>query len=265
MYRLLAIDVDGTMLDSRNRVTERTKAALQSAEKAGACIVVATARPCASICGMISELELKDPYIIAGSGSSVWRLSSGEELVHRSFTPDEVQECVRFSDKYAYDCLAVKHDGSFYCSRGSVSARFYGDMFKTPAIPVDYCSTECRECCKVMLFTEDNPAAAELCIERLRAELGRFGFGKTWRNIIELYPSGISKESALSRAVEILKVPPAEVMAVGDDRVDMGMLNLAGLGVAMGNGDGDLKAAADFITLSNDEDGLAYAIEKFIL
>ena len=73
------------------------------------------------------------------------------------------------------------------------------------------------------------------------------------------------KENAMAEIAKMLSIPLAEVIALGDDRVDMGMIRMAGLGVAMENGDGDLKAAADFVTLSNDEDGVAHVIEKFIL
>lgn len=265
MYRMIATDVDGTLVDSRNRLTDRTAAALRAAEEAGVKIVIASARPYGSIKGLLEGLKLKDPYVIAGSGSSVWQFATGMEKLHLSLTPEQVRECARFAFRHGYECLAVRHDGSFYCSPGSGSAEYYGGVFKTPAYPVDYETVDCHECCKAMIFTRIDPEEIALCLKRAREELSHFSSDKTWRNIVEVYPAGVCKENAMEELAKMLSIPLSEVIAIGDDRVDMGMILKAGLGVAMANGDESLKDAADFVTLSNDEDGVAHMIEKFIL
>lgn len=265
MYRMIATDVDGTLVDSSNRITQRTLSAIHAAEEAGVKIVIASARPYASIKGLLPGLSLKDPYVIAGSGASVWQPAKNDEKLHLALTPEEVRECSRFAARFGYDCLAVRHDGSFYFAPGSQSAGFYRDLFKTPSSPVDFEKEDCTDCCKAMLFTEPDPEEMALCLERLSCEMSHYSYGKTWQNIAELYPAGVCKENAMARIAELLSIPLSEVIAIGDDRVDMGMIQMAGLGVAMANGDEDLKAAADFVTLSNDEDGVARVIEKFIL
>ncbi|MGI6191953.1 MAG: Cof-type HAD-IIB family hydrolase [Christensenellales bacterium] len=265
MYRMIATDVDGTLVDSRNTLTERTANAIRAAEEAGVKIVIASARPYGSIEGLLSRLALKDPYVIAGSGTSIWQSAANKEKIHLSLSAEQVRECARFASRYGYGCLAVKHDGSFYYAPGMGCADYYGGIFKTPSYPVDYETENCTDCCKIMLFTEVDADDIALCLERVKGELSHFSFSKTWRNIVEVYPAGVCKENAMAEIAKMLSIPLAEVIALGDDRVDMGMIRMAGLGVAMENGDGDLKAAADFVTLSNDEDGVAHVIEKFIL
>lgn len=264
MYRMIATDVDGTLVDSNNRITERTLRAIQAAEEAGVTIVIASARPYGSIEGMLSRLSLKDPYVIAGSGASVWQAAKNEERIRLTLTAQQVRECARFASRYGYDCLAVRHDGSFYQSPGSESAEFYRGIFKTPSYPVDYEQEDCTECCKIMLFTAVDPEEMALCLERLSREMDHYSYAKTWQNIVELYPAGVCKENAMAQIAKMLSIPLSEVIAIGDDRVDLGMIQMAGLGVAMNNGDEDLKAAADFVTFSNDEDGVAHVIETFI-
>jgi len=262
---MIATDVDGTLVDSRNRLTGRTAAAIRAAEEAGAKIVIASARPYGSIEGLLSRLSLKDPYVIAGSGSSIWQAATGEEKIHLSLTAEQVRECARFCARYGYECLAVRHDGSFFHAPGSASADYYWGVFKTPAYAVDYEREDCTDCCKVMIFTRIDAGEIAACLARVRSEMGHFSSDKTWRNIVEVYPAGVCKENAMAELARLLSIPLSAVIAIGDDRVDMGMIRMAGLGVAMANGDHALKEAADFVTLSNDEDGVAHVIEKFIL
>ncbi len=218
-----------------------------------------------SIEGLLSVLRLKDPYVIAGSGASVWQAAKNDEKIHISFSIDEVRECARFAARYGYGCLAVSHDGSFYHAPGSLGVEFYVDLFKTPNYPVDFEKEEITDCCKAMVFTELEPGEIELCLERLGKEMSEYSYGKSWTNIVEVSLKGVSKESAMARLADMLSMPLSEVIAIGDEKLDMGMARIAGLGVAMGNGDAEFKAAADYVTLSNDEDGVAHVIEKFIL
>ena len=94
---------------------------------------------------------------------------------------------------------------------------------------------------------------------------GKFFAMKVWLCMLDVYAAGAGKELGMRQIAGRLGIPMEEVIAVGDDVIDQGIVEEAGLGVAMGNADARLKAAADYVAPTNDEDGVADVVERFIL
>lgn len=266
MYKMLVLDLDGTLISSSGRITETDKTAVRAAEGAGVKIVIASARPYPAVAGVLAELALADPYVIAGSGASVWRAADSSKFFGYLMTPKQVRDCVDFALRHGYDCLAVKDDGNYYTREFGASAAFYGEAFGMKGFIVDFEKDDCADCCKVMVFTEPEPEIVSDCMERMTRAFPEYGVSKTWINILEFYPSHeIKKEKAMAHLASLLGVGLSETVAIGDDIVDIGMIRSAGLGVAMANAGEAVKAAADFVTLGNDEGGVAHVIHTRIL
>ncbi|MGI6152085.1 MAG: Cof-type HAD-IIB family hydrolase [Christensenellales bacterium] len=261
MFKMLVLDLDGTLVGNSGRIAETDKAAVRAAEDAGITVVLASARPYAAVAGVLKELALADPYVIAGSGASVWRAAEDFKFFGHLMTPQQVKECAKFALRHGCDCLAVREDGSYYAQEFNASTSFYGDTFRMQGFLVDFERDDCNDCCKVMLFTPPDAEAVSSCMERMKRELPECGVSKTWANILEFYPSHeVSKERAMARLASHLGIDMTETVAIGDDLVDIGMIRSAGLGIAMANADEAVKAAADFVTRSNDEGGVAHVV-----
>jgi len=263
---MLVLDLDGTLVSSSGRVTEADRAAVRAAEEAGIAVVLASARPFAAMAGVLRELGLHDPFVIASSGASAWRAATGEKYFGHLMSPRQVRECARFALTQGLDCIAIREDGGYYAKAFDASTAFYGDTFGMRGYLVDFEKDDCPDCCKVMLFTPMDEGFITSCMERMQKEFPDCGVSKTWANILEFYPSkDITKENAMARLAKMLGVALSETVAVGDDLVDIGMIRAAGLGVAMGNADAAVKAAADDVTFSNDEGGVAHVVRTRLL
>lgn len=266
MYKMLVLDLDGTLVSSSGKVAKADRDAVRTAEEAGVAIVLASARPFAAMSGVLRELGLSNPYVIAGSGASAWRARDSAKYFGYLMTTKQVRACARFAESEGLSFIAIREDGGYYAKAFDASTAFYGDTFGMRGYLVDFEKDDCPDCCKVMLFTPMDEGFITSCMERMQKEFPDCGVSKTWANILEFYPSkDITKENAMARLAKMLGVDLSETVAVGDDLVDIGMLRAAGLGVAMANAHPAVKAAADFVTLSNDEGGVAHVIHTRLI
>jgi Cof subfamily protein (haloacid dehalogenase superfamily) len=266
MYKMLVLDLDGTLVSGSGTVSEADRAAVKEAEDAGIAVVLASARPYGAVRGVLRELSLSNPYVIAGSGASIWRAADGSKFFGHLMTPQQVRDCVRFARRNNCECLAIREDGGYYATQFNASTAFYGDTFGMKGYLVDFERDDCSDCCKVMLLTEPDAEVVSCCLARMREEFPEYGVSKTWVNILEFYPNHeVTKENAMERLASHLGIALSETVAIGDDLVDIGMIRAAGLGVAMANADEAVKRAADFVTLSNDEGGVAHVIRTRLL
>lgn len=265
MYRLLAIDLDGTLLTPlpHKHITPRTYKALRQAVDAGMVIVIATGQTLAVLQNVCAKLSLSAPQIIE-NGAIIADIHSGA-IFHEQFIPPALilpaLDALRTLGLYrAYHTLH-----RVYVDKDTPRARSW---YRPPVAPVieveDVASLYPLSCIKVAGIGEENR------LREKRRELERIFVGKLYVaqssfDIIELLHPEVSKGKALSVIAKDLHIKPEEIAAFGDNHNDIGMLQLAGLGVAMGNAPEEVKMIADYVTLSNAEDGVAVVIEDLIL
>jgi len=263
MYRLLAIDLDGTLLTPQKLITPRTHNLLCQVSKAGVAIVIATGQTAQVLRHVCAELPLAAPQIIE-NGAIVLDIRSGT-LLHEKLIPREyilpVLERLRSLDLYR----AYHTHERVYVDRDTPRARHW---YRPPVPPVvemeDVASLYPKICIKIAGIGE-----AETLRDR-RRELERIFAGKLYVtqssfDIVEFLHPAVSKGHALEIIAADLGIAAEEVVAIGDNHNDIGMMRFAGLGVAMGNADEEVKAAADYVTLSNAEEGVVAVIEGLIL
>ncbi len=263
MYRLLAIDLDGTLLTPQKIITPRTYQALRQAISAGVTIVIATGQTLSVLQNVCADLPLSAPQIIE-NGAIIADIHSGDILHERLIPPEHIlpvlDELRNFGLYRAYHTLH-----RVYVDRNTPRAR---NWYRPPVLPAveveDVASLYPLSCIKVVGIGEANTLREKRReLERIFAE--QLYVTQSSFDILEFLHPEVSKGNALRIIAADLNIMPEEIVAFGDNHNDIGMLRLAGLGVAMGNAHEEVKAAADYVTRSNAEDGVAVVIEEMIL
>lgn len=265
MYKLIAIDCDGTLLNSKREITERTVNAIKMARDSGIKIVLASARPSYRLKQFLEPLGLlsSDQYLISFNGGLVCNNTYDEILFSKSIPTDEVLELIKFGHHfetkvfiYAQDCIYSDVDEKTY-QRNNPDVNFKVvdfndlDFSKIPIYKAVYLNS-----------AEDT--------KRIRASLpyeflSNFETSSSVPQYIEFVNKGITKSHALECIGDKLGIKASEMVAFGDQENDLAMLQYVGYSVAMGNATDEVKKQVDYVTASNDEDGVALVIEKIIL
>lgn len=266
-YRVLALDIDGTLTNSKKQITERTKRAVSAAAAKGVKIVIASGRPVQGIRAFAKELELekKDGYILSFNGGRLISCRTGE-IIHDMKLPLEyLPEIYELSKKYKVnlmsyegdDLITEEPDDEFL----AIEARINGLGIKKVDNLVEHINFPINKC--LMLGNGDYLAEVE---KKVHAALcDRMDVYRSEPYFLEILPKGVDKAKSLESFLNIIGCRREELMACGDGFNDITMIKYAGLGVAMANAREEVKKCADYITASNDEDGVALAIERFIL
>jgi len=265
MYRLLAIDLDGTLLTPRPHkiITPRTRAALLHAAGAGITIVIATGQTHAVLRQVCAALPLAGPQIIE-NGAVVVDMTSGRILHEQLFPTEYVLPTLAALRDFGLYRAYHTHE-QVYVDRDTPRARkWYRPPLSPPTEVDDVARMYPLPCIKVVGVGE------ERTLPEKRRALERHFQGKLYVtqssfDLLEFLHPAVSKGNALQAIAADLGIPPEEIAAIGDNHNDMDMLTFAGLGVAMGNAPAEVKAIADHITLSNAQEGVAAVIEQLVL
>lgn len=268
MYKFIAIDMDGTLLKQDKTISFKTKEAINKAKGLGVKIVLTSGRPIQGINKYLDELKLIDEedYLISLNGALICKCSN-EEVVSSS-------EALKGKDlKYIYSKVKDLNTYVHALTRNedlvNIESKFSEDEEKRLNIKV--------RAVDFLLDVEDEDEILKVVLEekkeildKITAEIPKELFEKY--NIIRSVPcmlefmkNGCNKAIGVERLAKHLKIKKEEIIAIGDAVNDKEMIEYAGLGVAMGNASEEIKMAADFITKSNEEDGVAYVIDKFII
>jgi Cof subfamily protein (haloacid dehalogenase superfamily) len=272
MFRLLALDIDGTLVNSRDELTDATREAIGRARQAGIGVVLATGRRYSRSLHLVDHLAIDQPLVTA-SGALVKHPHGHRTLFRAEFGPDVLRGLVAHLTAAGYDPVLYSDSFSegfdFYCPRLKVEqpelAEFYrlneGVGREWPGVvenpPPDVFAGFAMGTKTQMMALGKELAAAwpdDLAIHVLRSP--RY---TGW--MCEIAPAGISKWSGIEHVAAAAGIRDEEICAVGDDVNDIPMIRGAGLGVAMGNALDEVKAAADRIAPGHDSDGLVTVVD----
>ncbi|MDR3269115.1 MAG: Cof-type HAD-IIB family hydrolase [Tannerella sp.] len=267
-YKLLALDVDGTLLNGQKKITPRTKAALLKMQHLGVQIVLASGRPTHGLAPLAKELgmDTNGGYLLSYNGGQIINMQTNEPLYEKRIDPEMLPYLERKARAYDFplftyhrDTLLTTHPDN---ERVRKEAELNGMRVKAVtgfAEAVDFAPYKC------MLASEDEEALTGLEAHWKKRLAGSLDVFRSESYFLEIVPQDIDKANTLSWLMETLGIEAQDVIAIGDGVCDVSMIQLAGLGVAMGNAQESVKACADDVTGSNDEDGVATAVEKHIL
>ena len=265
-YKLIAMDLDGTLNNDRKIITEKTKATLMAAQKAGIRLALASARPSPGLFKERDILRLQDHngILMSYNGGRIVDAATGRVLFETSMDLDETKQVLRQLESlpvtpilddgvqfYVTDKNGFKVD--YECRNNNMVCSEVGDLadFLTFAPIEILMSVEPAE------LKDVQKKIAEFLPESLTVV-------QTAAFYLEVIPKVINKGQGIRDICSVLGMDTAEVISFGDAENDIPMLRAAGMGVAMGNAAEPVKQAADMVTLSNNEDGIAAALEQLL-
>jgi HAD-superfamily hydrolase, subfamily IIB len=264
-YKMLVLDLDDTLLDDNHRISSRNKELLAKAQSKGVKVVLASGRPTQAMMQYAHELQLAefDSYLISFNGAVVTSLKNNEILFQKSLTTDEIHSLYDFSVANNVHILT-------YSDKGIISETH------SEYIDVEVNLTDIPHH-KVPSFKTEVTASAVKCIlleepdylkkveTKLKAERTDLSVSRSKPFFLEVMPKGIDKAASIDFLAKKLDIDQREVIAVGNAGNDLTMVKYAGLGVWVDNVSPELRHEADFIVASNNDDGVAEVVERFIL
>lgn len=270
--KMIGLDCDGTLLNNNKELTEYSKEVLLKAIEQGVVVLAATGRPLSGVPKEITELP-GVRYAITTNGARIVDIKEQKVIYEALLSPEKIKEILRVFEKYdAYKDIFC--DGTGYASRKDwerleeyIDTPSAVDYVRKSRMPVDSLDEILAR--KGQLF--DKAQAVFKTIEDKEKALEEVqkieGITATWAYDynIEVNACGVNKGTGLLQLGEMLGIKREEIMACGDGRNDMEMLREAGFGVAVENAIEEVKKAADYITDTNENEGVAKAIAKFVL
>lgn len=271
--KLVAMDLDNTLLDSQKQISKHTKEILEQAIQQGVYIVPATGRIFKAIPEVLRNIK-GVRYALCSNGATVYDQKEDKILYTNHLTKDTTFELFDILEKYHCTHDIYQNGQGYMESRYmeclseeyKVSGHLLNLVHET-RLPVDDLRKHIKEqplgIEKINAFFDDMEEREQARAELIKKNIA--SVSSSLPNNIEINQFGCDKGDGLCHLAKYLGIAMDEVMACGDAGNDTMMIKAAGMGVVMENGQPDVKQVADFITKTNDEDGVAYAIEKFVL
>ena len=269
--RLIAFDLDGTLLRSDKSISPRTMHALHAAQERGVLLVPATGRLYRSLPEALLDEQLSR-YFILVNGAQVYDSLKSRTLLREELTPALAMQMLQFLETRNV-VRGVYIDGLGHMSLSDYEE--IDDVAATPATSAllrrSYCPTDDLEqftasahsVQKIIAFFHD-PSEKQPVLCEIAANFPGYAVSSSLGNNIEINAKYATKGNALRFLCRQLGIYPAQCMAFGDGTNDYSMLRAAGLGVAMGNASEEVQSCADEVTQTNDEDGVAQTIERVL-
>jgi len=268
-YRLLVIDIDGTLIDRYGDISAENKEALALAHNTGVQVSLCTGRSLNSCLGIIKELSL-DNYHIFFDGALVSNPDTGEEIYAQPISPTTARQMVEFARGHdiALDLYSTK---SYFAERENWSTEAHRRFFGIEATISDFNRLWQQERLIKGGLVITSPAEEAVLEDFTKQFAGSLHFSQvrvpTFPDVtfINILAPNVSKGRALEALATHMGISLGEAAAVGDGQNDISLLSAAGLAIAMGNAHEELKKIADHITLNVEEHGLAAAIKRFLV
>lgn len=265
-YKILVLDLDGTLTNAKKEITQHTRDTLIRAQEKGLKIVLASGRPTYGIVPLAEELRLGEfeGYILSYNGGQIIDWKTKELMYENVLDPQIYPYLYECAHRNGFTILSYKNEDIVSEDADNPYVQHEAFLNKMSSITVpsflDVINFPVAKCLIV-----GDPAPLEILEQEMKTALdGKMNVFRSEPFFLELVPNGIDKARSLAVLLEELKMKPEDMIAVGDGFNDLSMIKFAGLGVAMANAQEIVKQGADYITLSNEEDGVAAVVDKFI-
>lgn len=263
-YKLIVLDLDGTLTNSQKVITPRNRETLIRVQEQGVRLVLASGRPTYGIVPLANELRMNEfgGFILSYNGGEIINWETGE-MIYENVLPNDIVP-ILYESARNHHLSILTYDGAEIVTENSkdpyvekeaflnkMAVRETNDFLTDITLPIAKC---------LIVGDADKliPLESELSL-RLQGKINVF---RSEPYFLELVPQGIDKAQSLAVLLKELGIGREEIIAIGDGYNDLSMIKFAGLGIAMGNAQEPVKKAADYITLSNEEDGVAEAIDR---
>ncbi len=264
-YKILALDIDGTLTNSKKEITAPVLAAIRRLQKANIPVLLVSGRPEKGIEHVAYELGFHEygGYVFAYNGGKIVNKKTGEVILNQTLPENMIKPVYDFlkgkdvaiSTYDGYDIVTEKPDNIYVAKEialTKMNVRKVDNLYEAITFPVN----------KFLVCGEPEYLATlvQEMAEKFSPELNIF---RSEPYFIEVVKNGIDKAASLAKLLDIFGMSKDNLVACGDGHNDITMIDYAGMGVAMENACDEVKAVSNFITKSNEEDGVAFAIDTF--
>ncbi len=264
-YKLIALDLDGTLKNSKNIITPKTKEALMKVQKMGVKVVLASGRPTPGLRYDAKELNLEENggFLLSFNGARVYDIKNDCSIYEQILSKEEATSIYHRANEFklvpmtyiGHTIITEKADDQYV----QVESR----ICDIDVLEVENLIDSINEPINKLLLTGDPEYVASVIDEFKEPYGDSLSIYRSAPFFVEVMAKGIDKAASLDRLVQYLGISREEVMAFGDGYNDLSMIEYAGLGVAMANAVDGVKERANYITKSNDEDGIAYVLSQY--
>ncbi|TVX89700.1 Cof-type HAD-IIB family hydrolase [Paenibacillus agilis] len=265
-YKMIVLDLDDTLLRDDGTISPGNKQALMTAQEAGVKVVLASGRPTYAMRALADELHLEryGSFILSFNGAKIINWKTQEESFSSTLTPEMAHALHGMSleegvsaltyvgdDIITEEATKYTHVESEITGMKVVEVPSFAEAVQVPVV-------------KVLMVAE--PEKLVVVEEKLKAKMaGQLNVMRSKPFFLEFTEDGVNKGTSLNHLIQQLGIERSEVIAMGDGYNDVAMLEFAGLAVAMGNAPDEIKQIADYVTDTNMNDGVAKAVEHFVL
>ena len=267
-FDLMVLDVDGTLTGSDRQISEKTREAILKAQERGKTIAIASGRSIAGIRNIAAKISLEKfgGYVIAYNGTTVLNCKTGECIFNQTVPQDMIQP--------VYDAALELSVGIMAYNDGAKELIVANGVTSYVKADAEACQVSIRETDNFVkairgsinkIFVSGEPEHMKEVEQKMQERFGsQLNVFRSDPYYVELLPKYIDKGVAVDKLAKHLDIAKDKVICVGDSNNDLPMLRYAGLGVAMGNAAKEIQEQADYVTGTNDEDGIVTLIEKFM-
>jgi len=272
MYKLIALDLDGTLLNSKKQISKENMEAIRLAESKGIKVVFCSGRIYAGARIYAEEASIKDP-LIACNGAVIRDVYTGETIYNNTLNDEDCYKVIdmchmediyfhfyigdtMYTEKLEFSSLSYWKKNEQLPEKDRVDIRLVENMTET----LEKCKIKAS---KIVIVSRDIEKLKR--VRKMISGIETIDVMSSNFDNFEIVNRGVSKGNALKILTEKLNISMIEIAAIGDNENDYSMLREAGLSIAMRNAENSLKEISDFVTLSNDENGVAKAINDYIL
>lgn len=267
-YKLLVLDVDGTLLGADLKISKRTLFTLKKVQQAGVRIVLASGRPNYGLSAIAEQLELQHygGYIMSYNGAQLVEASTGETIFERRVDAQLIPYLERKANDRGMSIFTYHDDYMQTNNSGNPHVSHEAQICGMELVQEEHFSTAISYWpCKVVLVSDDEAALTTLESHWQRRLDGTLTVFRSEPFFLEVVATGVDKSNTLLWLMEHLGVSKEEVVSIGDGLRDVQMLQASGMGIAVANAIDAVKACADVVTAANVADGVAIAVEQHLL
>ncbi|MFI3280155.1 MAG: Cof-type HAD-IIB family hydrolase [Rikenellaceae bacterium] len=266
-YKLLVLDLDGTLTNNNKEITPRTLQSLLKLQASGVQLVLASGRPTYGITPLAEQLQMSrfGGYILSFNGGKIIEVQ-GMKTIFEQVLPREIVPSLHSASLEA-GAVILTYEDEFILTEQPKDKYVGHEVFLTKMATKqvdDFSAAVTFNPDKCLIVGE--PDSLVPLADNLNEQFGeQLSAYRSEPFFLEVVPKGIDKALSLNRLFEHVGCTAEDIVAVGDGFNDLSMIQLAGFGVAMANAQEVVKEAADYVTLSNEEDGVAELVERFLM